>query len=105
MHITLSPQRRDETLILTRTGDTLTLNGQALDLSVIPEGATIPAEAIDSPWICGPITREAGVLHLHLLLPHGPIPHPAPPEADAVRFPQPITVTGNGPITLPRYTQ
>ena len=39
MQITLTPQRRDDTLTLTRSGDVLTINGEAFDFAAIPEGA------------------------------------------------------------------
>ena len=101
MHITLSPIRSDAALSLHRAGDVLTINGEALDLSAIPEGATLPAGAVACDWIAGPISRSGGVLHLTLLLPHGPIPQPAPPEARAVTHPAPLSLTGDGPVTLP----
>jgi hypothetical protein len=95
MHITLSPVRLDETLTASRTGDVLTLNGAAFDFGPLPEDATLPAEAIDSPWIVGPVSRIDGELHLTLRLPHGPNPR------HAVAFPEPIHVTEDGPIPLP----
>lgn len=95
MHITLSPVRLDETLTASRTGDVLTLNGAAFDFGPLPEDATLPAEAIDSPWIVGPVSRIDGELHLTLRLPHGPNP------SQAVAFPEPIHVTEDGPIPLP----
>ena len=96
MRISFSPQRRDGTLTVSRHGDILTINGVPVDLSAIPDGATLPAEAINSEWIVGPVERIDGVLHLAILLPHGPNPSPA------VAFPEPITVTANGPITVPQ---
>lgn len=104
MQITLSPQRRDDTLELARSGDVLTINGAPLDLSGIPEGATLPAAAIDCEWIAGPISRTDGELQLSMILPHGPIPHPAPPEAAAITHPAPITISADGPIILPHWT-
>lgn len=95
MHITLSPVRLDETLAATRAGDVLTLNGEAFDFGPLPEGATLPAEAVDSEWIVGPVSRIDGELHLTLRLPHGPNP------SRAVAFPEPVTVTQDGPIPLP----
>lgn len=95
MHITLSPVRMDETLTASRSGDVLTLNGEAFDFGPLPEGATLPAEAIDSEWIVGPVLRIDGELHLTLRLPHGPNP------SEAVAFPEPVTVTADGPIPLP----
>lgn len=95
MHITLSPVRMDETLSATRWGDVLTLNGESFDFGPLPEGATLPAEAIDREWIVGPVTRIDGELHLTLRLPHGPNP------SQAVAYPEPIHVTADGPIDLP----
>lgn len=103
-HLTLSPIRSDEDLTLHCAGDVLTINGHTLDLAAIPDGATLPAEAVGSLWIAGPITRSGGVLHLTLLFPHGPIPDPAPPGAAGVTHPTPIIITGDGPIPLPSYT-
>ncbi|KEP68421.1 hypothetical protein DL1_12005 [Thioclava dalianensis] len=84
-------------LSLSVAGDVLTLNGKTLDLSGIPEGATLPAEAVASDWVTGPITRTNGELSLTLRLPHGPN---APEES---RFPAPITVTEDGTVDLPPY--
>lgn len=95
MYITLSPVRMDETLTASRAGYVLTLNGEAFDFSQLPDGATLPAEAIDSEWIVGPVSRINGELHLTLRLPHGPNP------SHAVAFPDPINVTQDGPIPLP----
>ena len=97
MHITFSPVRGDTPLVIDRQGDTLTLNGDLLDLSVVPDGATLPAEAVASPFLAGPITRKDGILHLTLALAHGA---QAPEET---RFPEPITLTEDGPVDLPAY--
>ena len=95
MHITLSPVRLDEPLAATRAGDVLTLNGEAFDFTQLPEVATLPAEAIDSDWIVGPVSRIDGELHLTLRLPHGPNPR------QAVAFPEQVHVTEDGPVALP----
>lgn len=97
MQITLSPARRDTPLTLSRTGDALTLNGEVFDFTPLPEGATLPRAAINSDWFAGPVARLGGTLHLTLLLPHGAS---APQET---LFPAPLTLTGNGPVTLPPY--
>ena len=99
MQITFSPMRGDTALELERQGDRLILNGATLDLSAIPEGATLPATAVQSPFVVGDITRTNGVLMLNLVLPHGPN---APEET---RFPSPITVTEDGPVALPAYEE
>ena len=101
IHITLIPQRRDDSYSLSVAGEVLTIDGEALDLSVIPEGATLPAGAVDCRWIAGPIRREGGDLHLSMILPHGP----APPEAMAVAHPEPLSVATDGPVALPAWTE
>jgi hypothetical protein len=97
MHITFSPSRRDTPLDLSRNGDTLTINGETFDFAPLPDGATLPADAIPSGWFAGPVERVGGVLHVTLILPHGAN---APQET---RFPAPITITGDGPVSLPPY--
>ena len=95
MKLLFSPQRRDDVLILSKSGDALTVNGTVYDFSPLPDGATLPREAIDCKWICGNVERVNGELIIPILLPHGP----NPPNARA--FPEPLTVTANGPIALP----
>lgn len=95
MKIDLSPQRRDDTLEVSRTGDTLTLNGETFDLSQVGEGDTLPAVAIKSGWFTGPVTRTNGELALTLLL---PMPFNYSP---AQAFPEPLTLNCDGPVTLP----
>lgn len=95
MKITLSPQRRDDSITVIKSGDTLTINGEAFDFSAIPEGATLPKDAISSEWFAGDVSRTNGELKISLILPHGA------DASEAARFPQPITVTSDGPINLP----
>lgn len=97
MHIILTPQRRDDTLTLMRSGDTLTINGEAFDFASVPEGAILPKDAVTCDWLASDVTRQGGVLHLTLILPHGA---DAPPET---LFPVPVSVTADGPIALPLY--
>ena len=96
MHITLIPQRRDESLTVSKADDTLTINGIAYDFSVIPDGATIPASAVDCEFITGNIERINGVLQISLILPHGPNP------SQAVAFPAPIINPPDGVLELPQ---
>ena len=96
MNITLVPQRRDDTLVVSKSGDTLTINGTAYDFSVIPEGATLPASATDCPLLTGKIERIGGVLRLSLILPHGPNP------SQAVAFPAPLVNPADGVLELPK---
>lgn len=96
MHINLSPQRRDDTLAISKQGDTLTINGAAFDFSVIPDGATLPASAVSCEYLTGDIERIAGVLHLTLLLPTGP------DASQAANFPQPLINPPDGILELPQ---
>lgn len=96
MHITLIPQRRDDTLEVSKTGDTLTINGTAFDFSVIPDGATLPASATDCPFLTGNIERIAGDLRLTLILPT------SKDATDAANFPTPLINPADGILELPR---
>ncbi|QUS36082.1 hypothetical protein [Falsirhodobacter algicola] len=93
MKITLTPMRRDASLELVRTGDILTVNGTPYDFTPLPDGASLPAEAVSGDWLAGPVERIEGDLHLCVILPHGPEGGPS----------HLITLTpeGDGPIALP----
>ena len=95
MKLLLSPQRRDDTLTLSKSGDALTVNGTVYDFSPLPDGATLPREAIDCEWICGNVERVNGELEIPILLPHGP------DASEAARFPEPMAVTIDGEVVLP----
>lgn len=97
MVIRLIPQRRDDVLVIERKGDSLELNGHLLDFGPVPEGASLPAEAIDCEWVVGEVERIDGVLHISLLLPHGP------DAAESVRFPKPIVDPADGVVELPEW--
>ncbi len=97
MIISLSPIRADAALTLQRAGDILTVNGQVFDLSGIPEGATLPRAAVACDWLASDITRSGGVVQLTINLPHGAC---APVET---RFAVPVTLTADGPVSLPPY--
>lgn len=95
MKIILSPQRRDDSLAVSKVGDVLTINGDAFDFSAIPDGGEIPAGVVPCRWITGPLRRVAGDLELTLILPHGSAP------SNAVAFPQPIVDPPDGMIAMP----
>ena len=95
MIVKLSPVRSDLTLVVTKSGDTLVINGKAYDLSRLPGGATLPAEAIGDGFIIAPVERIDDSLIVTLKLPHGA---DAPEEA---RFPVDIVNPADGPVTLP----
>ncbi len=92
MRIRLSPQRREGSLVVSKTGDVLTIDGEAFDFSVIPDGATLPRDAIDCEWIAGDVERNGGDLIVPLILPHGPDP------SEAVAFPADLNDPPDGPL-------
>lgn len=100
MKIILYPQRRDDELSLSLQGERLTISGDVLDLSNIPDGATVPMEAVDNPFIAGPIERIDGELRVSLLLPRA-TPFGVFNEAGRMRQPFEVTVTQDGEISLP----
>ena len=97
MYIKLSPQRSDNRLTLEKQNQTLIINGESFNFSELPEGATLPEDAIESDVIVSDVERINGEIHLTVLIPHGAN---APYET---RFPEPIEVTEDGVITLPPY--
>lgn len=96
MKINLSPQRRDDSLTVSRLGDVLTINGTPYDFSDLAEGDLLPREATDSPFIVSDVTRIGGQLELTLLLPHGAN------ASEAARFPAPILNPPDGLVELPQ---
>jgi hypothetical protein len=95
MIINLSPIRDDRVLNITKTADTLTINGVPYDFSPLPNGATLPREAIGCEFIVSDVNRVNGEIELTILLPHG---------ADAsheARFPEPIIKNDDGQVVLP----
>lgn len=100
MIINLTPIRSDEPQpTVAVVGDVLTVNDVQFDLAQLGEGDRLPPDAVDSPWIVGSdITRTGGDIVVTLLLPIGPN---APEES---RFPAPIIVNTDGPVTLPTYS-
>lgn len=96
MKISLSPQRRDDTLLVSKIGDALTINGVEYDFSVVPDGALLPQGAIDCTWLASDVERIGGSLHLTLILPHGEA------ASEAARFPSPLINPADGPLELPQ---
>lgn len=62
MKITRFPFSTRETLTATVFGDSLWLNDEEIDFSVIPEGYRLAASAIANPWlsVSDPIERGTG---------------------------------------------
>lgn len=99
MQIEFTPVRTDTRLALERHGDCLIVNGERFDFAPLPEGAELPAEAIESDWFTGVVRRVNGVLHLAVRLPHGA---DAP---DETLFPQPVMALKDGPVGTPPYSK
>lgn len=98
MKIILSPVRMDNnvTLELVKKGDTITINGEDFDFSPIGDGDTLPMLAISSTWFDRDVERIDGELVMSIILPN---PWNYSPEQ---AFPEPITVTADGLIELPK---
>lgn len=87
MNIIFTPQRRDDALLLSVSGETITVNGVEYDFSVIPEGASLEAEATDCMYFVGDISRTDGVLSVAVILPHRQDPN------QPIAFPESVSVT------------
>lgn len=95
MIIKLSPVRSDAQLAVFRLGDMLTINNVALDFARLPEGASLPASAVGSPFMHDPIERHDGKLIVTLRLPH------AADAPESARFPVDIVDPAEGAVQLP----
>lgn len=95
MKINLSPQRRDDSLLVSVLGAVLSINGEAFDFSQMANGDTLPAGAVTSEWFLGDVNRTDGEIELTLIL---PLPANFSP---AQAFPQPLVITSDGPVALP----
>lgn len=93
MHITLNPQRRDDTLSVEVTGKRIRINGELFNFNGLNDGDIVPT--VPCEWIVGPVECVDGEIRLSLILPHGPNP------SQAVAFPEPIVVTADGQVGLP----
>lgn len=96
MKIILSPQRQDSTLKVVKNKDALTINGKKYDFSVVPNGALLPKDAVDCPWLAADVERIEGILHLTLILPI------SADASEAARFPAPIIDPADGPLEFPK---
>ncbi len=96
MIIYFSPIRSDRDLGLSKSGDILTVNGDILDFSDLPEGGEYPPEAIENDFITGGVKRIDGEIHITIMLPYR---NPNAPQS--VTFPEPLSVTLDGEIALP----
>lgn len=96
MKIILSPQRRDDTLSIVKTGDMLVINDTAFDFSKVGEGDTLPRSAINSDWFAGPVERIDGELILTMILPN-PVNY-----SREQAFPVPLINVPEGRVSLPQ---
>ena len=95
MRIKLSPFGADKKLVLSRSGESITINGMALDFEALHDGAMLPATATGCPWLYGPVQRIEGELTLTVRLPHGA------ESSEQSRFPVDIVNPPDGRIQLP----
>lgn len=97
MHITLSPTRGlpgDPETVLAVSGDILTVDGVAYNLSAIPEGGEAIPEGADHPFV-GTITRAGGTVHCTLRVHLGDDAAPDQPTSPWT------TIVARGPVTIP----
>lgn len=92
MLISFSPIRSDEARDVSVNGDVLTINGEAFDFSDLPDGATLPRDAVASDWLASDVERIDGQIALTLILPH------TADASEAVRFPQPVDISAGAVI-------
>lgn len=95
MKIILSPQRRDDQLVVTKSGEVLTVNGFVYDFSPMGNGDTLPRDALNSEWFAGDVDKVDGELVLTLLLPN-PWNY-----SQAQAFPVPLLNVPDGPVVFP----
>lgn len=78
-------------------GYTLTINGELFDFSPLSPGYEISAEGIGSTLFADKAVMSAdGVLAVTLLMPYNEAT-----ATHAIRFPEPVTVTADGPVDIP----
>jgi hypothetical protein len=96
MRIKLSPQRRDDSLSVVKTGKILTVNGEDFDFTRMVDGDTLPQTATSGIWFAGDIDQTAGELTLTLLM---PLPVNYSPEQ---AFPVDLVDVPDGPVVFPQ---
>lgn len=89
------PLLTEEALVLYVEDDTLTVNGEVFDLSLLGEGDFIDSDAIASKWFTGKVSRVAGAINVSLRL---PLAHTA---SEAAKFPVPMHILQDGLVELP----
>lgn len=99
MKITLFPHLCDWELEASVSGDVITINGEAIDLSEVPEGYKLPQDAVGNKFFDGPwfIERVGKILRLTIRL---PVQNDSP---DEYRNPsEPLIIDArSGPVKFP----
>lgn len=95
-HISFSPQRRDDTLEITKKGESLIINGTVYDFSPLEEGDVLPKQAVDCELINSDVVLQDSVYKLTLILPHGP------DASERAKFPEDIQVSNDGDVEIPK---
>lgn len=96
MIIKLSPTRMEGVMTLSKSGDSLTIDGETFDFTALPDGATLPAEAVGCARVVLPVERTGGQLVITLML---PITMDA---GEAACFPVDIVNPPDGEVSLPQ---
>lgn len=70
--ITKIPVRTDTPLLVSVTGNVLTINGEQFDFTDMPTNSELPVGSIDSQYILSSVVcDDEGVIHLDILCPYG----------------------------------
>lgn len=78
-------------------GYTITINGAEFDFSPLEKGYELSLEAIGSDLFADKAVMSTdGVLAVTLLMPYDEAT-----ATGAIRFPEPVTVTADGPVDIP----
>ena len=95
--INFTPRFSDTKLEMSKSGETLIINGVDVDFSDMPDGADCPAKAIESDFVSGGISKIDGAVHMTIIMPY--IHTDDIPES--VLYPSALIVEQDGRIPLP----
>lgn len=102
IHFSPTSAMVSQPLDMLKAGDTITINGAVLDYSGLDEGQSLPSFDADGDTIenaghplVKSVQRVGGNLVLTVSLQYT---EPAP---EAVRFPEPVEMEGDGPVPVP----
>ena len=94
MIFNLSPQVRDDVLVMSVVDDVVTINGEVFDFGPLNEGDHLTADAVSTEFLFGTITRTVGKIVLSVIMPI------TEASSQAAKYPVPIEQT-NGVVGLP----